>query len=66
MPLSRCVSRTADGVELESWTYNGDDVPVEGGENARMNLWLFRGSAPQNGLPVTVVLESFSWEPLAP
>lgn len=60
------VSRTAGGVELESWTYNGPDVPVEGGENARMNLWLFRGSAPQDGLPVTVVLESFSYEPLEP
>ena len=57
-------STTADGTVLEAWTYNGPDVPQEGGENARMNLWLFRGAAPQNGLPVTVVLESFSYEPL--
>ena len=59
-------STTADGRELQHWTYTGVDVPQPGGENARMNLWLFRGSAPQNGAPVTVVLESFSWEPLAP
>jgi endo-1,3-1,4-beta-glycanase ExoK len=57
-------STTADGRLLQEWTYTGPDVPVPGGENARMNLWLFRGSAPQNGLPVTVVLESFSHTPL--
>lgn len=57
-------STTADGTLLESWTYDGPDVPQDGGENARMNLWLFRGSAPQNGQEVTVVLESFSYEPL--
>ena len=59
-------SATASGVILQAWTYEGLDVPVEGGENARMNLWLFRGAAPQVGEPVTVVLESFSYEPLAP
>lgn len=57
-------SVTAGGQVLEQWTYTGPDVPVPGGENARMNLWLFRGSAPKNGLPVTVVLESFSHTPL--
>jgi len=60
------VSRTAGGDVLESWTYRGLDVPVPGGENARMNLWLFRGAAPQDGQEVTVVLESFAWEPLGP
>jgi hypothetical protein len=59
-------STTADGAIIQEWTYDGLDVPVEGGENARMNLWLFRGSAPQDGLPVTIVLESFNHEPLGP
>lgn len=58
------LSTTADGQVLQAWEYTGPDVPVPGDENARMNLWLFRGSAPQNGLPVTVVLESFSHTPL--
>lgn len=59
-------STTASGAVLEEWAYHGLDVPIEGGENARMNLWLFRGAAPQDGEPVTVVLESFRYEPLAP
>lgn len=57
-------STTPDGQVLQAWTYRGPDVPVPGGENARMNLWLFRGSAPQDGKPVTVVLESFRYTPL--
>jgi hypothetical protein len=59
-------STTADGALLHQWRYTGLDVPDPGGENARMNLWLFRGAAPQDGRPVTVVLESFSHTPLAP
>jgi hypothetical protein len=59
-------STTASGTVLEEWSYDGLDVPIEGGENARMNLWLFRGAAPQDGQEVTVVLESFRYEPLAP
>jgi hypothetical protein len=57
-------STTAGGAVLEEWTYDGLDVPVPGGENARMNLWLFRGAAPQNGQTVTIVLESFTHTPL--
>lgn len=57
-------SATANGQILEEWTYDGPDVPVPGGENARMNLWLYRGAAPQDGMPVTVVLESFSFAAL--
>jgi hypothetical protein len=49
---------------VASWTYTGSDVPVPGGENARMNLWLFRGLAPSNGQPVEIVLSSFRHTPL--
>jgi len=48
------------GTELESWSYEGADVPVPGEENPRINLWLFRGAAPTDRLPVEVVIESFS------
>jgi hypothetical protein len=41
------------------WAYSGPGVPVAGGENARMNLWLFQGRAPLSGQPVEVVLERF-------
>ena len=41
-----------------------DGIPLEGGENARINLWLFRGSAPTDGRNVEVVLSDFSYTPL--
>ena len=47
-----------------SWTYAGPDVPQPGGEHARMNLWLFRGQPPSNGLPIEVVITSFTFTPL--
>jgi hypothetical protein len=46
-----------------SWTYTGPDVPQPGGENARMNLWLFRGAAPSNGATVEVVITDFAFTP---
>jgi len=49
------------GNVVEDWTYSGADVPVPGGENARMNLWLYQGRAPRNGLPLTVVLRDFTF-----
>lgn len=48
-----------------SWTYAGPDVPRPGGENARMNLWLFRGTAPSNGQPAEVVITDFTFTPLS-
>jgi hypothetical protein len=47
-----------------TWAYTGPDVPVPGGENARINFWLFRGSAPQDGQDASVVIESFRHTPL--
>lgn len=38
-------------------------VPQAGGENARMNLWLFNGRAPSNRLPAEVVFERFEHLP---
>jgi hypothetical protein len=38
-------------------------VPRAGGENARMNLWLFRGRTPSNRLPAEVVFERFEHVP---
>jgi len=53
-------STTGGGDLLTAWSYVGADVPEPGGENPRMNLWLYRGSAPQDGQPVEIVIESFS------
>lgn len=56
-------SRTATGTLLASYAYDGADVPIPGGENPRINLWLFRGSAPTDGQPVEVVFDSFVYAP---
>lgn len=59
------VSRAADGTILHAWTYDGPDVPVPGGENPRINLWLFGGQAPTDGQPVEVIVDSFTHTALA-
>ena len=51
---------SSDGV-AQTWTYGGADIPLPGGENPRMNLWLFRGAAPTDGRSVEVVFESFTF-----
>ncbi|GIU95226.1 MAG: hypothetical protein KatS3mg012_1683 [Gaiellaceae bacterium] len=59
------VTFTSTNADVPEWTYTGPDVPEPGDENARMNLWLFRGLAPSDGREVEIVLESFSFTPLA-
>jgi hypothetical protein len=49
----------------EAWTYNGAGIPLAGGENPRMNLWLFRGKPPASGQRVHAVLSDFTFTPLA-
>jgi hypothetical protein len=48
---------------VASYTYTGSDVPKPGDERVRLNLWLFNGAAPTNGLPAEVVVESFGFAP---
>lgn len=55
------ISRRADGTILASYTYTGSDVPIPGGEQPRINLWLFRGAAPTDGRPVEIVFDAFSY-----
>jgi hypothetical protein len=50
-----------DGAPVSNWTYSGPDVPGEGTERPRINLWLFGGALPSDGRPVHVVLPSFSF-----
>ena len=38
-------------------------IPQAGGENARMNLWLFNGRAPTNGRAAEVVIKRFEFVP---
>lgn len=47
--------------EIWAWAYAGDDAPPAGMESARINLWLYEGNAPSDGLGAEVVIESFSY-----
>lgn len=54
-------SKSAGNV-LKQWSYTRRaGIPKPGGENPRINLWLFQGAAPQNGLPVEVVISRFEF-----
>jgi len=55
--------RLDTGATVYSYTYTGTDVPKPGDERVHLNLWLFGGAAPTNGLPVEVVVESFAFVP---
>jgi hypothetical protein len=48
---------------IAEWTYTGGDVPPADGENARINLWMFRGEPPADGQPVEVIVSDFSFVP---
>lgn len=50
------------GNSLERWSYTRRaGIPKPGGENPRINLWLFQGKPPQNGLPVEVIVSKFEY-----
>jgi hypothetical protein len=38
-------------------------IPSPGNENARINLWLFRGRAPSDRKPVEAIISRFEFEP---
>ena len=55
---------SAFGNQIKQWSYTRRaGIPKPGGENPRINLWLFRGAAPQNGLPVEVIIGKFEFAP---
>lgn len=45
------------------WTYSGPGVPSPGGENVRVNLWLFGGVPPTDGAQQDVVIKTFQYRP---
>ncbi len=56
---------TQGDTTLAAWTYTGPDVPPAGGENARINLWLFNGAPPTDGQEIEIVFDRFEFIPLA-
>jgi len=54
----------AAGDVINTWSYSvGSGTPVPGGENARLNLWLFQGRAPTDGREVEIVVNRFQFIP---
>jgi len=47
---------------IQQWTCT-TGIPVAGGENARMNLWLYQGHAPSNGQAAEVIVNRFEFVP---
>ena len=49
---------------IAQWTFaEPGAVPQAGGENARMNLWLYRGRGPSDGRNVEVIVNGFEFVP---
>jgi len=46
-----------------TWSFAGAGVPRAGGENARLNLWLYGGVPPTNGQDVEVIVSGFVFAP---
>lgn len=51
------------GFVIQQWTFDQPGVPQAGGENARVNLWLFHGRRPMNGLPTEIIVNRFEFVP---
>lgn len=43
------------------WLYTGEDIPVSGSENVRMNLWLVWGIPPTDGSETEIVISRFEF-----
>ncbi|AWG44824.1 hypothetical protein BEH_26065 (plasmid) [Priestia filamentosa] len=52
-----------DGYIISEWIYRGSDVPTPGQETPRVNLWLSRGEAPQNGEEHEIIISKFEFIP---
>jgi hypothetical protein len=57
-------STASDQVVIKQYTFT-KDIPRAGGENARINLWLFAGRPPGDGKPIEVVISKFEFTPAA-
>jgi hypothetical protein len=50
---------------IYSWNYTGPNIPTQGNENARINLWLFNGQPPTDNAEVEVIISKFEYEDLS-
>jgi hypothetical protein len=43
--------------KVNTWVYKGDDIPPAGNERLKINLWLFRGAPPSNGIGGELIID---------
>lgn len=46
----------ADAI-VNTWTYTGESIPPHNEERLKINLWLFRGASPANGIGGEMIIE---------
>jgi hypothetical protein len=63
LPTQVTFECVANGSSVVEWTAT-QGIPPTGGENARINLWLFQGRAPTNGQAVEVIISDFEFIPM--
>ena len=44
---------------IQNWNYTGASIPLPSTEKLRINLWLYKGTPPSNGLPVELIINDF-------
>jgi hypothetical protein len=63
-PRSVAFRSSSAGNTLAQWSYaKRSGIPRPGGENARINLWLFQGLPPHGGQPIEVIVSRFEFVP---
>ncbi len=54
---------TNPNTPLHAYSHVDSDIPPAGNGNPRINLWLYNGAVPSNGVNVEVIIESFTFAP---
>ena len=56
-------STPASGDIIQQFNYTGANIPPVDGAFVHINLWLFNGSAPTNGVGDSMTIKSFTFQP---
>ena len=54
-------SHYSDETLIQTWSYDGENIPRTGTENLRINLWL-NAQSPSDGKEVEVVINKFEFK----
>jgi len=61
--IGACSSPADPSQVFHHWRFDdASSIPVPGGENVRMNLWLHQGKPPMRNAPIEVVISRFEFQ----